>query len=423
MPVSRKFQLCASVGLIFLVSALPSACAFGSTNAPSHEFHTEHYDLNIEGANEQELQAVVESLFVELSQFFHGAPKQRLRVQVLATRENFMDAVRADMFAVVNIDRLDGIYSPISRISYVRAEPTDIDLTRMNLIHECTHQFHFLTRLNAQQSPSCYYTEGIACYFGMHRKVGNRIEFGVLSDPERFDRTNQALKSFERLHSNSFYALVTDPSQKPDFMEALALVSFLIREHRDLFDGWSSALDAGANPQEAWSKTNAPSDARLSEEFVAWVRKHQGVWARGVGSWRASGVNCFEGTAPQQSWAILLPTAPHSSLKFSAESADASTLLGVMVGYAAPEDHLIIEVTADGLVWVCHRDRWSPDKTLRRAHIANPRKFSVAANNSGDLVTVAIDGAEVIRLKVPKESRMGLAVYNGTATFRSVESK
>src|ERR1017187_7201487 len=144
-------------------SAAPWAGAVNTTGVS--ELRTEHYDIHVEGLDVADVGRMLEQLHGHLKSYFGKAPEGRLSVGVYATQERWAAALQADRQYVPL--GAGGYYAPFTRKAYLWVQPSTY-FTRQVLLHECTHQFHWLVATGNLAPSALWYTEGIAEYFGMH---------------------------------------------------------------------------------------------------------------------------------------------------------------------------------------------------------------------------------------------------------------
>jgi hypothetical protein len=426
--ISRAFAAACLVALL-----CGRLCAAEEPALP-REIKTEHYDLYVEGTDGKEVGKLVEGLYGELTKFFHAEPGGRLRVKILPNRRRLEEVLNADkVLAFTNTEQ--GLYSPGTRTAYLFVDPTDPYLTRVAILHECTHQFHFLSRTKNRGSASQYYTEGLAVHFSLHRWDGRSAQVGSIPDIATVDAPGIALRCFSSRHHGSFKTLATDPyvSDFSDYCDAWGLVSFLISKEPEAWQKWATALDHGATPESAWAAAFGVdrSDEQLSGAYFRWLQAHQQPWQVLSGAWQSSATRRFEAVAGAgpRNWATAVPKARVDVVKFSAEATNPKTRLGV----AAVQDtegrgfvgSSFLFVDDEGSVheYFNHireqndegeRDHW---KVVPHVKVKHPLKFDVELRREGSGIEVFIDGVAVTRLE---GSRAGPEVTGGSATFSNV---
>jgi len=79
----------------------------------------------------------------------------------------------------------------------------------------------------------------------------------------------------------------------------------------------------------------------------------------------------------------------------------------------------LVEVLSDGQVRVRTqiRGRWVVDFLVENVRVKDPKEFTIAVRRAGNVASVVIDDGAVTELPVGVESRSGVVVSNGTATF------
>ena len=137
----------------------------------AEEHETKHYRLHGEKVDVKDVGRMLEGLHKNLTKHFGRAPKGKLRIEVYGNRKRWQDALRRDGITPPNAG---GYYSPKTKTGYLFVQPTKY-FTRQLILHEATHQFHYLAATN-NNSPGCFwYVEGLAEYFGMHNWDGKEL--------------------------------------------------------------------------------------------------------------------------------------------------------------------------------------------------------------------------------------------------------
>jgi hypothetical protein len=407
---------------IFLIAAACGWCHAGKTI-----LRTEHYDVTVEDTDAREVGLLAETLYGELKQFFGAEPHERLNVKVFVDKQAYADALAADGDANGHLGADSGVYSAPSRTAYVLAAGGP-DRARAAIEHECTHQFHFLSRTGNRGPRSGFYTEGLAEHFSVRLRDDAAAAAGTRQVISR-DRAEEALRDLGENHGGSLRALAVDKkypgngSGNPAYGAAWGLVSFLISEHHAEYLKWSAALDASADPVTAWDENfDKQADENLSGEYRRWLEKHRTPWSAPCGGdWQISGrsvsVSC------PGAFCMALPKGPAGSLSASVEILDQSATAGVTIGYQSTNDFRIFEVLQSGKIRILTRadGAWVADSTETGMTVRDPRKFNISVSQKDGSVQVSLDGQIALAQKVPQGSRIGLMANEGKATFESVK--
>lgn len=255
-----------------------------------------HYVLEAdpETQDAQGMLAVLEAAYVEFERFFGAVPTlkptERLHIRFFERAESWADALRSAGSGVPS--GAGGYYWPPTRTAYLYRQPTRY-FTRVLLLHEAAHQFHYLTRTRNREPGAGWYTEGIAEFLGWHRWDGTRLQLGVVPDV--------SLKHYSALVASrladpafDFEALAQGrvPADRP---LAWALFAYVAtgNEGRPIkgFETFCRKLDQGAPVSSAFLSALG-SPRKHAQPFRDWVKAHPQPWVQVFNEW--------EGTAPGQ---------------------------------------------------------------------------------------------------------------------------
>ena len=176
-----------------------------------------------------------------------------------------------------------GYYAPQTHKAYIWAQPTEY-FTRQVILHEATHQFHWLTATgNASPSAEWYY-EGLAEYFGMHNWDGKRLQTGVIPAITLEDYPGAALKAYNEA-AGDLMRMCSRAGRPGDW----ALVHFLLKKHRAQFRSLAAKFDARQDASAAWAEVFGDGLAGLSREFGDWLRSHAQPWRIVWTGWQQRG--------------------------------------------------------------------------------------------------------------------------------------
>ena len=136
---------------------------------------TEHYELHVDGSLDAvELGRLLERLHAKLTTYFDAAPAGRLRIEILRDETQFKQAL-AD--SGEPHEDFGGYYSPAAKTAWLFVQPSAY-FTRHLLLHEATHQFHFLIATGNHAPAAEWYREGLADYMGLHTWDGKQLRVG-----------------------------------------------------------------------------------------------------------------------------------------------------------------------------------------------------------------------------------------------------
>lgn len=397
---------------------LPDVCA------DVHTIESAHYTLDFEGARSdaEEASRLLEAAWPAFRSFFGAEPKlapgQKLRVRFYASREGWARGIRKD--GTIPPRSAGGYYWPPTRTAHLFRQPTQY-FTRVLLIHEAAHQFHFLARTRNKRPAAGWYTEGVAEHLSWHEWDGTRLKLGVLPGVSLKDYPASALKEMERKDFD--LAAVVAGTRHASRPVSWALFRFLAtgRDGAPLpgFKTFLRKMDAGGQPWPVF-KQRFGRPGRLQPRLLAWLRDHQTPWAQVFNEWEQVGSEAFRGRAGVVSAARL--KRPYTSLRATVDlpARKRRWRAGLLLHWSSNDDYTVALVSARGTVQVDRRlgGRW---RTLHRSRHPAPGATSrtFEATRQGGRVALRLDGRDVGAWSLPGGS-LGLALDNGDLRFRAV---
>ncbi|MFN8423699.1 MAG: hypothetical protein U0470_10095 [Anaerolineae bacterium] len=159
-----------------VATATPTAPPTPAVAVDGSRVTTAHYDLVVDGLDGADIGRMLETAFPQWSAFFGRAPDGRLPGKIFGTLDGMKAAMAADG---LTYGGGGGYYHPANRTFYAFAQPSAF-FTRMLILHEATHQFHFLAATGNQGYSGFWYGEGLAEHFGMHNWDGTRLSMGII---------------------------------------------------------------------------------------------------------------------------------------------------------------------------------------------------------------------------------------------------
>lgn len=382
--------------LTFLLLLLP----------PGVEHRTEHYELYAEVVDATETGEMLEALHASLTAHFGSAPREKkpLRVEIYASVEGFQDALKRDKQPV---PAAGGYYSPESKTAYLWVQPSEY-FTRQLILHEATHQFHFLAATENKAPKAGWYVEGIAEYFGMHDWDGKRLRTGVVPALTLEDYPARAQENWEKLAWD--VEAVGAGAQPCDRPEAWALFHYLIHNHPRAFRELAGELDSGKKPGNAWER--AFGEASLGPALKKWIEANRQPWRILTIAWQQRG-EVLEGEAAS------FGLAARAGLEEAEVELDAAagTKAGIAFGVKSKEEYCYAFFSGEGAVTVRKRSGqvWSTIATGEAPASARPT-FSV--KRDGEQLVLAVNGKEIGRFEAGGEA--GIFIEGGTARFRVI---
>ncbi len=274
---------------------------------------SEHYQIRAPETIAAESTELVEQLHVHLQQFFGRRPEGPLPVWILPDRRTFSAALAADRQPVADGG---GYYAPENRTVYLFVQPSSY-YTRQLLLHEATHQFHFLAATENRTPKAAWYVEGLADYFAMHGWDGKRLQCGRVPAVSLEDYPAAALAAIESHDAPaSWLERVIDGNEPLSRPVSWALVHFLIGRDRKAFGRLAARLDRGDSPLADFQDTIGPVTGELARAFHRWVAAHQQPWSVVWTQWRQSG-DTLEGTS--ETVGLLVHKRPLDRLELTIE--------------------------------------------------------------------------------------------------------
>ncbi|MFA6133743.1 MAG: hypothetical protein WC869_06975 [Phycisphaerae bacterium] len=385
-------------------SAVASSVVAQPAGGSGTELRTEHYDLYVEGLDAAEVGNMLEQLHAQLTRYFGSAPSGRLPLALYATREKWAAALQADGQAVLYAG---GYYAPATRKAYVWVQPSAY-FTRHVLLHEATHQFHWLTSTGNQFPSTNWYTEGLAEYFAMHNWDGRRLQTGVIPAITLEDYPAKALWKFEAAGSD--LGAMLPRAGRP---ESWALVHFLVNKYPDQFRQLSAGLDQRADADETWKRAFGRDYASFSQEYREWIVSHSQPWQIVWIGWQQRG-EAIESESKANAMTILKQTPQALTVDIQPQTAGGAA--GLVFAYQSPTEFHLFQVIGDHKIRIMHRQggAWATvsESDLKRGNGDDVLKVS----QEGGSTTLWANGEKIATL--PTTGRVGLSVDGCRTLFR-----
>ncbi|HEX5138797.1 MAG TPA: hypothetical protein VFY93_17640 [Planctomycetota bacterium] len=259
---------------------------------------TEHYRLVSEGprAEAEEFGRVLEAAHARFASYFKAAPKlgkgERLQVRFFETREAWAAALREAK--ATPPDGAGGYYWTEDRTAYLYRQPTRL-FTRALLLHETTHQFHFLSRTRNREPQAYWYKEGVAECLGWSHWDGTELLIGALPLVSLEDYPAKAL---EDLRGSVDLEAVVEGRAEPSRPLAWAIYRHLSTGNAGKplrgFERIADKLDNGAKPSSIfWKSFGQPAAYRKA--LIAWLEKEQQPFVPLFVEWDSLGADRVRG--------------------------------------------------------------------------------------------------------------------------------
>lgn len=382
--------------------------------------------------------ALAEACWEQWKAYFGAEPKKKdlpLLLDIRRDREGFESALRragVDRAAVANAG---GYYDPGSKTSYLFLQPHDSS-TRLLVLHELTHQLHAKVMLDNDMTRSpLWHKEGIAEWFGFHRRTKAGLEVGVLDGVVIDDRPTLCA---ERLRAPGAdpWAVLTGTAKAVDYTDALMLVAAFLRTKDETvakaFKRLERDFESGGDPTKKTERAFAGKKERVlaavHETWDGFRRPWKGVYI----AWDEEDGAIIGHGRP---WAFLQGT---SELPRGKASIEAKVVLGgreaaagaLALGVKGPDDLLAAEVRADATVVVRRKVRgtwW--DLGVARLPVA-PTRDPVAVRfeavgpllrlTLGGVPALEVDGVAAGLTSADFDGAAGLSATGGPVRFIDV---
>jgi len=319
---------------------------------------TEHYRLVSEGprAEAEEFGRVLEAAYAGFTAYFKAKPKlgkaEKLEVRFFETREAWAEALRAA--GVAPPDGAGGYYAPGDRTTYLYRQPTRL-FTRALLLHETTHQFHFLACTRNRAPEAYWYKEGIAEFLGWNYWDGKDLAMGVLPAVALENYPAQALAEI----AGADLEAVIEGKKEPSRPVAWAIYRHLATGNGGKplkgFEKLGDKLDGGAKPSSFfWKSFGQPAAYRKS--LVAWLEKEQQPFVPLFNEWESLGADRVRGFAGVVTACRLQAKATRFEATIERpKDADAAWRGGGLLHYEGPDDYTVFLVDEAGSLRVTRR--------------------------------------------------------------------
>ena len=383
-----------------------TARAPGTPSAPpAVDLQTAHYDLHVEGLDAKEIGDMLEQLHAQLQTYFGTAPSGRLSVALYATREKWTSALRADRQFVPPGN--GGYYAPFTGKVYAWIQPSAY-FTRHVLLHEATHQFHWLAATGNRSPSAEWYFEGLAEYFGMHNWDGQRLQTGVIPAITLEDYPSAAWKNYQAAGGD-----LTTMCSRADRPEAWALVRFLLEKHPARFRMLAAALDRQEEAVGAWNRVFGSGTGDLSREFGQWLKDHRQPWQVVWVAWQQRG-DAIESDAQTMSMTVLKETPKALTVRIEPQTAGGTA--GLVFAYRSADDFYLFQVLPGRQIRILRRlnGAWM---ALPLAKLPPMQDSSVLAVTQDQTSTVLWAAGKKIAT-IPAVGQVGLNAENGRIRFR-----
>jgi len=404
---------------LWAVLLLAAAVCAGEVVETAH-YRIEHFGARAEA---EEAGRVLEAGWTAFQSHFKTKPKSgkdKLRVRVLPDSAAFKAALEADG---VPTPDAGGYYHPENRTAYLFRQPTEY-FSRVLLLHEAAHQFHYLARTRNKNPVAEWYREGIAEFLSWHHWDGETLEAAVLPLVSLKDYAAAALAE-AKADDFDLEALV-EGETAPSRAFAWTLVRYLAtgRDGKPLrgYARFARKMDGGVKPTPLFWRTFGRPPA-FEEAFVAWLEEEQQPWVQVFNEWQGLGPGRLRGFA-EGVVSVCRLRGPVELLKATLEVPRERTNWrgGALLHYVGDDDYSIAILNLTGQLRITRRvgGRW---RIMEQGEGPPPSKdgnyrFEVLRRR-GKVYLMFEGGLSYGPWELPGET-LGLAIQNSDLRFRDL---
>jgi len=403
-----------TAGTFCAPTTAPEAVADGT----GWRVQTAHYDLWFATSQERavELAQLAEASFLAFADYFQVEPPAStlpLVASIYVDDAAFEAAIAADGLSVPT--DAGGYYHPSTQKVYSQLQPTQYYEDSL-WVHELTHQFHYLARLDNSDAPQ-WYVEGLAEHLSRHDWDGECVRLGVIP-----------LVSAEDFNSIALDQLQTDGWDVPGWLagdgnwtraQANAVVHWLDTQDHDAFTAFRDDMDAHVPMADAFAD-HLGDPADVQAEVEAWLPAHQEPFDHVFLEWQHRGPAEVR-TVRMGSFFSTIRLKQGSTLSAVIHPAGGSWDAGVLISYDGPDDHEAVLVADGGSVtlWEVVRGvvSWN---AIGTASSAADGTYAVSMTHDAGGASVWFEDTEIVVL--PQHTpAAGLSVYGSEQTFSQIQ--
>ncbi len=384
------------------------------------EVEGDHYALRFQGSEAEAAGylALLEAAWDGFAEHFGKEPrlkrKERLRVVFAASHEDWVAALRADD---VEPPGSGGYYWPGNKTAYTCRQPT-IYYTRVLLLHEAAHQFHYLACTGNKTPTEEWYIEGLAEYISQHFWDGERLELGVLPLVSQEDRAGAALRQFDE--GLSLAQVLAGEGGRPPIW---ALVRYLLTSNKKLtkrYERLAKLYDRGGGGPRGFEE-NIADPAALEENFRAWLREEQELFTPVFLQWQGIAADRVVGVADGViSFCASQRRLARLAAELHPDPADDSWRAGLLLDYGGRDDYTIGVITRSGRIQVQRSRGGQWDRLADEALSARP-PYALEAVVREDGVVLRVGETVLGPFTLSGSGKLGLAVDATRAEFRELD--
>jgi hypothetical protein len=367
---------------------------------------------------------LLEAAYLAFGAWFQATPPlaagERLQVKYYADPTNWAAGLAADGIAAPG--EAGGYYAPSTKTAYLFAQGNPY-YSHVLLVHEATHQYHFLARTKGQALPF-WYAEGHAEYLSRHDWDDHCIRLGVVPMLSWEDMSAQALAE-AKPPAIDVAALVAG-SAPPDRPAAWAIFRYLdTGAQHDAFKLFRDAFDADLTDAAHSFATLVGAPAALSSPLDAWIGGAQEPMKPIFTEWIHVGPGAVIADSPGYfSLAIVKDPVTHFEARWDVPSA-ATWSAGVVLAYQDSKNYAAVVLSPDGKLRTFTATAGSAlwnDAGTAPAPTANVGTIAVDFG-AGGAVTVTVNGVASSLSIGSLPASAGLAVSDSRVDWHDVAWK
>jgi hypothetical protein len=330
----------------------PNTVATTPVGTSAFTVESAHYQLYAEATQDEavEMGRLLEAAYGAFGAWFQATPPlgagEHLQVKYYADQTNWAAGLAAD--GITAPTEAGGYYAPSTKTAYL-FEQGNPYYSHVLLVHEATHQYHFLSRTKGQSLPF-WYAEGHAEYLSRHDWDDHCVRIGVIPMLSWEDMSAQALA--ESQPPGIDVAAVVAGTAPPDRPAAWAIFRYLDvgdgGAHHDAFKLFRDAFDANVIDTAHSFTTLVGDPAALSAPIDAWIPTAQEPMKPIFTEWVHVGPGTVNADSPMYfSLAIVKDPVTHFEAQWDVPTAT-SWSAGAVLAYQDSDNYEAVVASADG---------------------------------------------------------------------------
>ena len=404
-----------------VLSAPTQPAAFQRAEVPSARFASAHYDLRVQGSQEEAatLGKILELAWPTFRDFFQAEPPlagdARLLVKVFDTREACLDGAMDDKVDMPPAQH-PAWFSPKNGAVYLYRHTSEW-FTRYLAIYGACLQFHGLAKPKNRDLDT-WYTHGIAESFAVHSFDGERLELGVSPPICWIDHPARALAQLggKRLGLDPFTdERLEDPSVR------WAVARFAIRgaegRYRPRFEKLALGVSGSKLSGHDFLRSLGQEE-RIAEEFTVWLLSTQIPLTAVLPDWQAFSDGRIVAKPAKDGLSLCAVKEGFTSIEAVIDLPGSETMPGIVLSLQDQWNYVAARIVPP-VAFVEHV--LDGKKRALQTVPAEPSggKLRVAAAWSGGAVHLTIGERSLPPMDAP-DGQVGLASFEGLVTFRDV---